>query len=141
MARISLDPPQTLAYRIGTWFIRRRYGTMLDPGAAVAHNSPVARTYALLELQAERWRALGPGLKDLAVNGLVTRPQAAMDLSGLVPELAEVNGGPGLLFLSASGAAVVAMTWEISGGLVSGVQIITNPDKLAALSARRTLPL
>jgi AhpD family alkylhydroperoxidase len=67
MARISLNPPQTLAYRIGTWFIRRRYGTMLDPGTAVAHNVPVARTYALLELQAERWRTLGPGLKDLAV--------------------------------------------------------------------------
>jgi hypothetical protein len=50
-------------------------------------------------------------------------------------------GGPGLLFLSAYGAAVVAMTWEISGGLVSGVQIVTNPDKLAVLSARRTLAL
>jgi hypothetical protein len=75
------------------------------------------------------------------LNGLVTRPHAGMDLSEFVPELAEVNGGPGLLFLSASGAAVVAMAWEISGGLVAGVQIITNPDKLAALSARRTLPL
>ena len=66
MARISLDPPQTLLYRLATSFIRRRYGTTLDPTAAVAHNTQVARTYAVLELQVERWRALGPGLKDLA---------------------------------------------------------------------------
>jgi hypothetical protein len=26
MARISLDPPRTLSYRIGTRFVRRRYG-------------------------------------------------------------------------------------------------------------------
>ena len=31
MARISLDPPKTLSYRIGTRFARRRYGVMLDP--------------------------------------------------------------------------------------------------------------
>jgi AhpD family alkylhydroperoxidase len=67
MARISLDPPRTPAYRIATWFARRRYGTMLDPGAAVGHNMQVARAYALFELQIERWRALDTGLKDLAV--------------------------------------------------------------------------
>jgi hypothetical protein len=35
MARISLNPPQTLAYRLGSRFTRRRYGAMLDPGAAI----------------------------------------------------------------------------------------------------------
>jgi len=34
MARISLDPPKTLSYRIGTRISRRRHGVMLDPGAA-----------------------------------------------------------------------------------------------------------
>jgi AhpD family alkylhydroperoxidase len=67
MARISLDPPKTLAYRIATRIARRRYGTMLDPGAAVGHNMQVARSYALFELQVERWRSLDTGLKDLAV--------------------------------------------------------------------------
>jgi len=67
MARISLDPPKTLSYRLGTRFARRRYGTMLDPGAAVAHNMKVGRSYALFELSVERWRALDHGLKDLAV--------------------------------------------------------------------------
>jgi alkylhydroperoxidase family enzyme len=66
MARISLSPPTSLSYRIGTRFARRRYGVMLDPGAAVAHNMKVARSYALFELGVERWRALDRGLKDLA---------------------------------------------------------------------------
>jgi alkylhydroperoxidase family enzyme len=67
MARISLDPPKTLSYRIGAQFARRRYGVMLDPGAAIAHNMAVGRSYALFELGVERWRALDRGLKDLAV--------------------------------------------------------------------------
>jgi len=67
MARIPLDPPKTLSYRVGARFARRRYGVMLDPGAAIAHNMKVGRSYALFELGVERWRALDHGLKDLAV--------------------------------------------------------------------------
>ena len=67
MARISLDPPKTLSYRIATRFARRRYGMMVDPGAAMGHNLKVGRSYALFELGVERWRALDHGLKDLAV--------------------------------------------------------------------------
>jgi AhpD family alkylhydroperoxidase len=67
MARISLDPPKTLAYRLATRFIRRRYGDELDPAAAMGHNMQVARSYALFELQVERWHALDTGLKDLAM--------------------------------------------------------------------------
>src|SRR6266571_4432321 len=84
MARISLDPPNTLSYRIGTRFARRRYGTMLDPGAAVAHNIKVARSYALFELGVERWRALDRGLKDLAivaVENLRSRINSALGLT------------------------------------------------------------
>jgi hypothetical protein len=33
MARISLNPRQTLGYGLGARFSRPRYGTMLDPGA------------------------------------------------------------------------------------------------------------
>ena len=61
MARISLGPPKTLGYRIGTRVSRRRNGVMLDPGAAIAHNMPVTRSYALFELQVERWRGLAVG--------------------------------------------------------------------------------
>ena len=67
MARISLDPPRTLSYRIASRFSRRRYGTVLDPVAALAHNRQVGLAYGLFELQVERWRTLDQGLKDLAV--------------------------------------------------------------------------
>jgi alkylhydroperoxidase family enzyme len=67
MARISLDPPRTLSYRLAARFSRRRYGTVLDPVAAVAHNRRVGLAYGLFELQVERWRTLDRGLKDLAV--------------------------------------------------------------------------
>lgn len=73
MPRISLDPPKTLAYRIATRFARRRYGEMLDPAAAVGHNMQVARSYAVFELQVERWRALDTWLKDLAVLAAAAR--------------------------------------------------------------------
>jgi alkylhydroperoxidase family enzyme len=67
MARISLDPPRTLSYRLGARFSRRRYGTVVDPLAAVGHNTRVGLAYGLFELQVERWRKLDRGLKDLAV--------------------------------------------------------------------------
>jgi len=67
MARISLDPPKTVSYRIGTRFARRRYGVMLDPVAVMGYNMKVGRSYALFELGVERWRSLDRGLKDLAV--------------------------------------------------------------------------
>jgi len=67
MARISLDPPKTLGYRLGARLSRRRYGVMLDPGAAIGHNMQVGRSYALFELQVERWHQLDRELKDLAV--------------------------------------------------------------------------
>lgn len=67
MARISLDPPRTLSYRLGARFSRHRYGTVLDPLAAMGHNTRVGLAYGLFELQVERWRKLDEGLKDLAV--------------------------------------------------------------------------
>ena len=74
------------------------------------------------------------------LQGIAARPYLGIDLTGVAPQLAEINGGPGLL-LCVDGRAVVAMTWAVSDGLVSAIQIITNPDKLAAISAGRMLPL
>ena len=68
MARISLDPPRTPGYRLASRFSRRRYGTVLDPVAAVGHNTQVGLAYGLFELGVERWRKLDRGLKDLAVR-------------------------------------------------------------------------
>ncbi len=66
MARISLNPPRTLSYRIGEWFLRRRFGEVLDPYRAQGHNIPVAQAFGKLEKSAATWRSLDPKIRDLA---------------------------------------------------------------------------
>jgi len=70
--------------------------------------------------------------------GLTARLQADPNASGHRSEQAQINGAPGLL-ITAGGRAYAAMAWEISGGQVTAIHLITNPDKLAAISAGRTL--
>jgi alkylhydroperoxidase family enzyme len=64
---MSLNPLRTLGYRLGSRFARRQYGVMPDAGAAIGHNMQVGRSYAIFEMQVERWRQLDRELKDLAV--------------------------------------------------------------------------
>jgi AhpD family alkylhydroperoxidase len=66
MARIPLDPPRTLTYRLTEWFSRRRFGTVAEPAAAMAHNPRVLRTNVRTEMSVEKWHALDHTLKDLA---------------------------------------------------------------------------
>src|SRR5258708_38365488 len=80
MGRSPLAPPKPPGYRIGARLSRRRYGVMLDPGAAIAHNMPVGRSIALFELQGERRRRLDRGLKDLAVLAAAPRGGCARGL-------------------------------------------------------------
>jgi alkylhydroperoxidase family enzyme len=67
MARVSLDPPRSLTIRIGERYSRRRYGNVLDPARALAHNPRVMKTYVREELSLARWKAVPSGLKALAV--------------------------------------------------------------------------
>jgi alkylhydroperoxidase family enzyme len=66
MARISLDPPRTVSYRIGEWFLRRRFGEVLKPFRAMGHHKQVARAYGQLEQRVPRWRRVDEQVKDLA---------------------------------------------------------------------------
>ena len=66
MARISLTPPKTVSYRIAEWFMRRRFGAMLDPVRAVGHNIPVMQAFGALEQRAAKWNKLDATLRDLA---------------------------------------------------------------------------
>jgi alkylhydroperoxidase family enzyme len=66
MARISLDPPRTLAYRLVEWYSRRRFGAVADPAAAMGHNMPVLMTDARHEMSLQKWHRLDPTLKALA---------------------------------------------------------------------------
>ncbi len=73
MARISLDPPRTLSYRLGEWYSRRHYGMMLAPGQAAAHNPRVMRTMARAELSLAKWDTVPAELKELAVLAAAVR--------------------------------------------------------------------
>jgi RNA polymerase sigma-70 factor (TIGR02957 family) len=53
-------------------------------------------------------------------------------------ELAEINGGPGALIL-AGGRVITAGTLAVAGGRITAIHLVTNPDKLEAISAGRTL--
>jgi alkylhydroperoxidase family enzyme len=66
MARISLDPPRTLTYRLVEWYSRRRFGAVADPAAAMGHNMPVLMTDARHEMSLQKWHRLDPTLKALA---------------------------------------------------------------------------
>ncbi|MBB4929879.1 alkylhydroperoxidase family enzyme [Lipingzhangella halophila] len=74
MARISLDPPRTLLYRVAERYARRKYAGMVpDPGKAMAHNWRVLLTYLLQEAGTARWNRLDPTLKALAVTASAAR--------------------------------------------------------------------
>jgi alkylhydroperoxidase family enzyme len=73
MARISLDPPRTLSYRLSEWYSRRHYGLVLQPGQASGHNPRVLRTVARAELSLARWRSVPGELKELAVMAAAAR--------------------------------------------------------------------
>ncbi|MFD6878174.1 MULTISPECIES: carboxymuconolactone decarboxylase family protein [unclassified Streptomyces] len=73
MPRISLTPPRTLLMRIATWYSRRTYGKVLEPGLAYGHNPRVMLTYVRLEQRAAKWNKLDAGLKHLAVMAAASR--------------------------------------------------------------------
>ena len=66
MARISLDPPRTLVYRLTEWYSRRRFGAVADPVAAMGHHSKVLIADARFEMALGKWHRLDPTLKHLA---------------------------------------------------------------------------
>jgi RNA polymerase sigma-70 factor (TIGR02957 family) len=66
------------------------------------------------------------------------RPYGGADVSDMVVETAEINGGPGTV-ITAGGKPVAALTTVITGGRISAIHVIANPDKLQGLGAGRTL--
>jgi alkylhydroperoxidase family enzyme len=65
-ARISLQPPRTLVYRLAEWYSRRSWGVVADPLAAMGHNPRVLMTDARFETSLKRWNTLDRTLKALA---------------------------------------------------------------------------
>jgi hypothetical protein len=68
------------------------------------------------------------------------QPYMGIDKSEMTIEVAEINGGPGIL-VTTGGRPVTAVTTVIAGGRITAIQLVANPDKLRGLTAGRTLPL
>jgi RNA polymerase sigma-70 factor, ECF subfamily len=73
----------------------------------------------------------------VAVTG---RPYEGIEISDMTFEVAEINGGPGVI-VSVAGRVLSAMTTLVAGGQITDIQLIANPDKLRAITARRRLTL
>jgi alkylhydroperoxidase family enzyme len=67
MTRISLDPPHSMLYRMGTWYAKRKYGAQMEPLAALGHNRKVLKTNAKAEMSLAKWNSVPDDLKHLAV--------------------------------------------------------------------------
>jgi RNA polymerase sigma-70 factor (TIGR02957 family) len=72
--------------------------------------------------------------------GITSRPYMGVAVADMSMTAAEINGAPGTL-VTAGGRPVAALTLTVSGGRVTAIQLLSNPDKLAALAAGRTLLL
>ena len=71
--------------------------------------------------------------------GIAGRPYMGVDITDMTLEAAEINGSPGTL-ITLDGRAIAALTLTVSAGRITAIQLLANPDKLAAVSAGRMLP-
>ncbi len=69
-----------------------------------------------------------------------SRPYMGVEISDMAIEEAEINGTPGTL-ITAGGSAIAALTAVVSGGCITAIQLVANPDKLRGVTTGRTLPL
>ena len=69
-----------------------------------------------------------------------SRPYMGVEIADMSMANAEINGTPGRL-ITVDGRPIAALTLVVSGGCVTAIQLLSNPDKLAALASGRTLPL
>ena len=90
--------------------------------------------------RAARRPITGAGKVARFLAAISSRPYQGTDISAMKIEIAQINGGPGALMTS-GGRVLLAATWLVAGGRVTAIQLVTNPDKLRAISAGRTLPL
>jgi RNA polymerase sigma-70 factor (TIGR02957 family) len=68
------------------------------------------------------------------------RPYMGIEIADMTVTVTEINGTPGVL-VTVGDRPITALTLVVSGGRITALQLVANPDKLAALAAGRTLPL
>jgi RNA polymerase sigma-70 factor (TIGR02957 family) len=75
-----------------------------------------------------------------ALAGIASRPYQGLTVGEMTIEQAEINGEPGALIVG-GGRVVAAGTFTVVGGRIAAIQLVSNPEKLDAITARRTLRL
>ena len=83
---------------------------------------------------------VGAGKAARFLAAIAGRPYMGVDISGMTLAPAEINGSPGTLIMT-GGRAIAALTLTVSGGRITAIQLLVNPDKLTAITAGRTLPM
>jgi len=74
------------------------------------------------------------------LTAISAQPYMGIDRSEMTIEVAEINGGPGIL-VTTGGRPITAVTTVIAGGRITAIHLVANPDKLRGIRAGRTLPL
>ena len=82
----------------------------------------------------------GAGKVARLIAAISSRPYMGIEISGMSLQAAEINGGPGTL-VTAGGQAIAVLTLAVADGRITAIQLLTNPNKLSAIAAGRTLPL
>jgi AhpD family alkylhydroperoxidase len=73
MARISLDPPRSLTYRLVERYCKRVFRAVPDPVRSLGHNTRVLRAELRFERAVAKFSALDPVLSELAVLASAAR--------------------------------------------------------------------
>jgi RNA polymerase sigma-70 factor (TIGR02957 family) len=83
---------------------------------------------------------IGAGKVARFIAAISSRPYRGVEISDMSLEATEINGGMGML-ATAGGQAMAVLTLAVADGRITAIQLLTNPDKLSAINAGRTLPL
>jgi DNA-directed RNA polymerase specialized sigma24 family protein len=73
------------------------------------------------------------------VAAIAGRPYMGVDIADMSLATAEINGSPGTLIADGR-RPIAALTLAVADRRVTAIQLVTNPDKLTAIAAGRTLP-
>jgi RNA polymerase sigma-70 factor (TIGR02957 family) len=82
----------------------------------------------------------GSGKVARFLAAIAGRPYMGIEVSDISLRPAEINGSLGTLIIG-GGRALAALTLTVSGGRITAIQLLANPDKLTAITAGRTLPM
>src|SRR5215470_3606769 len=74
------------------------------------------------------------------MTAVARRPYMGVDISDMTIEMAEINGGPGIV-VTAGGKPIAVVAAIVADGRISAIHLVASPDKLRGLTTGRTLAL